>query len=86
MKLVPMDAQEVRKDLAAKRCNNQKLIEEFVNSEHECVEVVGYSQKNSKICADCLRVAMKSMKIYHIRATVKGDHVFLIKEIRDIYK
>lgn len=43
MKIVPADESKVLKNY--KRCKNQKILEEFVDSGLKCVEVLGWKQK-----------------------------------------
>jgi hypothetical protein len=76
MRLIPADINEVKRPYA--RIND--LILEFHESNLNCVKVEGYTQKTAFSCANSLRVSAKRLGLFHIKAMVRKDNVYLIKE------
>lgn len=68
----------VKREMSYKKTKNQAVIVEFNNSGEAIMEVLGYTNKNSKSCAGCLDQAAKRLTMYHIKAAVRGDHVYLV--------
>lgn len=76
MKIVPADESKVLKNY--KRCKNQKILEEFVDSGLKCVEVLGWKQKNAYQCAASFNRSIKRFKLYNIQAISTNGRVYLI--------
>ena len=62
-----------------KKTNNMAIIEEFVNSEYDCVKVEGWTTQSADGCTTSLNNTIKRMNIGGIRAFTKRGEVFLIK-------
>lgn len=62
-----------------KPCKNQKLIEDFIESDMDIAEVVDYTQKTAYVCASALNVTIRRSKYGGISAIVRKGRVFLIK-------
>lgn len=79
MKFVPYDREDIKNLGGYKQCKNQKILEEFANSEYDCVEIVDYTNKNSNYCAASLNVSIKRFKFSNMNAISRDGRVFLIK-------
>ena len=78
MRLVAVD----KSKLKFKQTKILKIIEDFQRMDVDCCELEGAKEHYcSPICgAGTINRALKRYRIGGIRATVKGDKVFLIKE------
>lgn len=63
-----------------KRCKNQEILEEFQNSEYDCVKVKAWNHNSAYACTTSLNMSIKRYKIMNIRAITRKGEVFLIKE------
>lgn len=61
------------------KTKNQKLFEEFVNSDFDCVEVENYNHKNAKSAQTCLHNSAKHFGFTNIHVVVRGEKVYLVK-------
>ena len=77
MKLVPYNVEKLRAGF--KRTKNQTILEEFANSDYDCVEIKDFSHKNAKSCSSCLSLSVKRFGYQNIRVVQRGNQVFLIK-------
>ena len=59
---------------------NMELIEEFRDSDLDCVKVEGWTHKNAGICAGALNDSIKRCKAFTIRAISRNGEVYLIKK------
>lgn len=77
MRLVPTD----KSDLKFRQTKILKLIENFQRMDVECCELVGAKEHYCSPLsgAGTINRALKRYRIGGIRASVKGDKVFLIK-------
>lgn len=62
-----------------KRTDNQRLIEDFVASDLDCVKVIGWHHNNATNCARALNASAKRYHWYHVKAMTRKGEVFLIK-------
>lgn len=65
-----------------KRHDLQALIEEFVKSNCEVMEVefeMGSDYKNAVVCRSCLTNAINRSRRYGIRAIRNGNRVFMVR-------
>lgn len=82
MKLVPCENIHAIRSIV--RNNNQAIIREFVDGEHDCVEVVGYNHKTACSCQASLRKTIVSLRMQNsIGVSIRGDHVYLYKKHYD---
>lgn len=58
---------------------NQEILDEFVNSDMECAEVMGYTQKTAVSCAGSLTNSIKRFKYHGVKVISRKDKVYLIK-------
>ena len=58
---------------------NQEILEEFMNSDMECAEVMGYTNKTASSCANSLNGSIKRFGYHGVKAVSKKDKVYLIK-------
>lgn len=80
MELVKYDRNSIKRGYY-KRSKNQKLLEEFANSEMDCAEVKDFTQKNAKSCCASLNISIKNYHMTGIYAIYRKNRVFLIKDI-----
>lgn len=79
MRLVPYNTTDL-KDGWYKRSDNQKLLEEFANSDLDCAEVKDFTQKNSLTCSSSLNLSARRYGILNVRAISRKGRVFLIRK------
>lgn len=77
MRLIEAKIEGIR---GRRRTNNIKLIEDFHASDMVCAKVEGWTHKNAKSCAGCLRQAAVRLKLLHIYSIERKGEVYLIKE------
>ena len=80
MELIKCDKNSIVK-IYYKKTKNQKLLEEFINSNMDCAEVKNFEQKNAKNCCCSLNISIKRFHITGIHAIQRKNRVFLIKDI-----
>lgn len=78
MKLVPYDKTKLGGSFY-KRTNNLKILEEFVDSDYDCVEVREYNHSKPAHCSSSLANTIKRFKMNNLRAILRDGHVYLIK-------
>ena len=76
MKLVPYDATKVN---AYKPCKNQKLIQEFLDSNQKCVKIEDFPHKNATVCRSVIGNSIKRMGITNVIIATRRGMVFLIR-------
>ena len=76
MRLIPADINEVRRPYNHVR----KIIQEFHESDLDCVEVVEYTQKDATHCSWSLNTSAKRGGYHNIKAHIRKGRVYLIKE------
>lgn len=79
MTLIPYNKNDIEEFGGFKKTKNQKILEEFVNSNMDCAEVKEFTQKDSHGCAASLNISIKRFKLLNIHAISRGGRVFLIK-------
>lgn len=77
MRLVPYDKKLVGSYY--KRTKNYDILMEFVNSEHDCVKIEGWTQKKASYCSTSLQSSIKRFNIGGVKCILKGEEVYLIK-------
>ena len=79
MKMVLCDVHTV--DAVRTKCKNHKVLMEFVESNHECVELVDYPQKNAHSCTSSFIGSIRRFNLNSVKVLQRGNKVFLIKII-----
>lgn len=77
MKMVPYDIDEIKWFYTPGR--NQKLIQEFINSDMKCVKIEDYPHINAKSFQSSLIGCLKRMRVKTVKVMIRGDEVFLYK-------
>lgn len=78
MKLVKRNLVEVDfKSFAETR--NQEILDEFMDSDMECAEVMDYTHKTATSCAGSLNTSIKRFKYHGVKAISRSNKVYLIK-------
>lgn len=78
MTLVPYDVTKLNTK-GYKKSKNQKLLEEFLDSDMTCAEVKDFTAVNGWHCAASLNQSIKRFKMANVRAISRDGRVFLIK-------
>ena len=79
MTLIPYDKKKL--GIIYNKTKNLELLEEFLNSDYDCVRVNGYTHKTADCCAKCLRGSIKRFGLKGISVITRKNEVFLIKNI-----
>lgn len=79
MTLIPYDKSKIEYLEGYSKTKNQKILEEFINSDMDCAEVVEYTNKDAHSVTNSLNLAIKRFRYANIRAISRKDRAFLIK-------
>lgn len=79
MRIVPYDLKKVKKANGYRKSENQRIIEEFLESKNDCVKVEGWPQKNAMVCAASLNKSIERYKMTGATAISRDGEVYLIK-------
>ena len=78
MKLVPVDEKMLTGGY--KTTSNKQIIDEFIESGMKCAEIEGFTQKDAKSCACSFYQTIKRFRVFNVKAIVRKNRVFLIRE------
>lgn len=78
MKLVPTTIKELGV-VTRPYTPNYKILCEFRDSEHECVEVADYKHKSVESCTSSFYNSIKRYNMWTIKVRQRGKRVFLVK-------
>lgn len=62
-----------------KKSDNLALLEEFLNSNMDCAEVEGFTQKSASTCAASFNTSIKNYRFHGIKAISRRNKVYLVK-------
>lgn len=79
MKLIPYDKSKLG-SISYARTKNYKILQEFIDSDYDCVKVENYSHKDAKGCNWCLSASIKRYHLDGIKCVLRNGEVFLIKK------
>ena len=80
--MVPFDAAKLG-GIGRMNSDIYAMLQEFVASGHECVKLEGWKHKSASACAMSLRASIKRYRLFHIKVTVRGNDVYLIKSFEN---
>lgn len=80
MKLVPCDLRVVKNAVGLKATKNYDIIMEFVESDHDCVKVEGWTHSSACVCTASLNKSIKTFNKGGIKAVTVNGEVYLVKE------
>lgn len=83
MKLTPYKKEKLTNINGYKQTELQKILDEFAESDLDCVKVEGWTHKHATSCMSSFRNAILRYKKTGIKCLVRDDEVFLIKEIKN---
>ena len=63
-----------------KNTGNYEIVKEFMDSGMKCAEIEDFPQKDAKTCVQCIRGTIKRYRLFNVRATVRDNRVFLIRD------
>lgn len=81
MKITPYDREKLGK--TRRPGSNVRILEEFANSEYDCVKIEGWTHKTSDGCTNSLNMSIKRANMHGIKAITINKEVFLIKVNKD---
>ncbi len=79
MKLVPYDVDKIEGYAFYAKSNNYKILQEFIDSGLDCVEVTEYNHTNHTSCQSSLWKSIRTYRMNSIRCFSRKGKVFLIK-------
>lgn len=79
MKLVKYDINKMDNADGYRKSDNDKILEEFVESGMDCAKVEGFLHTTSMSCASSLNNSIKRYHIGGVRAVSRKGECFLIK-------
>lgn len=83
MKLIPYKKENLTNVKYYKKSDILVLLEEFAESDLDCVKVEGWTHKNASSCMSSFRNAIARYKMANIRCVARDKEVFLIKESKN---
>lgn len=79
MRLIPYDRAKLSTKSIRGYGKNQQLIEEFANSDLDCVRVEGWTHKDAKSAQWALQASAKKLRRDNIRCITSDGEIYLIK-------
>lgn len=80
MKMVPYDYQKLGKAYGFRKTKNEKILDEFLESGNDCVELVGYTNKDAKSCQGSINLYIRRHKMQtQVYAIYRRGRVFLVR-------
>ena len=79
MRLVPYDLKKIDKAEGYRKSMNQKIIEEFLESDLDCAKIEDWTQKSAMACAGSLNRSIEKYKMTGARAVSRKGNVYLIR-------
>ena len=79
MILVPCDVKAVKEAFGFKGTKNYDIIMEFVDGNHECVKVEGWTHTTAYSCAASLNKSIKTFNKGGIKAVSHRNEVYLVR-------
>lgn len=80
MKLIAYDINKINNIGNYKNSENMRLINEFVESDMDCVKVEGWTHAHANSCANSFVQTLKRMKKSGIEVVSRKGEVYLIKK------
>ena len=81
MKLKSADINVLKDQFVTKQSLYKPILEEFIESQETCCEVIGWTTKTASTAAVCMNKQLKRMGIYSVKARTVKDRLYLIKEV-----
>lgn len=79
MKLTPYNISKLGEIRSYAKSNNLKMLEEFANSNYDCVKVEDYPHKTATGCYTSFCKSIKRFNMTGIKVCIRGGDVFLVK-------
>lgn len=80
MRLVPVKANEIKSVWGYAQSKNLGVLEEFRDSDLDCVKVEDWTQAQAFSCSNSLNASIKRYKMNNLKAFVRDGEVYLIKK------
>lgn len=79
MKITPYDINKLGTMKGYAKSDNLRLLEEFVNSDLDCVKIEDYPHKRAAGCYTSFYSAIKRYNMTGVKVCTRGEDVFLVK-------
>lgn len=79
MNLVPCDLRAIKSAVGFKETKNYDIIMRFVESDHECVKVEGWTHVSACSCTASLNKSIQTFNKSGIKALTYKGEVYLVK-------
>jgi len=79
MKGIPCNFKELKREKMYRLGRNQMFIQEFLDSDDDCIRVADYPHNNASCCAKCLYSTIKRMRIGTVKVHIIKGEVYLTK-------
>lgn len=80
MKMVPYDYRKLGGICGFRKTKNEKILNEFLESGNDCVEIVGYTNKDAKSCQGSINLYIRKHNMQtQVYAICRRGHVFLVR-------
>lgn len=80
MKMIPCERNDVPNGRIRKYSENFKILTEFVEGNHECAELLEFTQKNAKNCQTSLLASIRRYRFPTVGVMTREERVFLYKK------
>ena len=78
MKIVPIKLEDI--PVTRKYSDNYTTLVQFTESDYDCVEIAGFTQKTAQQCVASLNASIKRFRMLTVKAILRGERVFLVKK------
>ena len=78
MNFIPVEKETIERGHHFKGDNYETLLK-FGDSQLECVKLVGWTHKSSKVCATCFRTTIRNCRMINVRVMERKGDVYLVK-------
>lgn len=79
MKMVPYDREKLMFPRHYRRTKNLQILEDFMNGNADCVQLVDHGHTNAKNCQSCLYNSIVRFGITGVKVVIREGNVFLVK-------
>lgn len=77
MKLIPYTENDLK--LIRTRTDLWSVLNEFIDGDHDVMEVTEFTNKNAESCASSMSAAVKRYR-FNIQVIKRGERVFLVRK------
>lgn len=78
MKLVPTNREKLGH--LYKMSKNQKILQEFIDSGEDCVELIDHGHASARNCQTCLCASRRKFGFDNVGIAMRGDKIYLYRK------